>query len=82
MAKLSSKPLSDLRKFCRSIDDEVESLQKEVHFAVVGSVSGSDGSQLSADAADQVLDEVRQMKIQTEGRVVLRLSRLTSLSPI
>ncbi len=50
-----------------TIDREIEMLEKEVTFGLVVDTSGS---KFSADIADDILEEVKTLKVDAEGKIV------------
>ena len=60
---MTSGGLSNLKSMAKAIDAEVEALEKEVFFGL-RDVSKSN---FSADIADEVLEQVKEMKKDGEG---------------
>jgi len=58
---------SGLKRLAETIDREIEMLEKEVTFGLVVDTSGS---KFSADIADDILEEVKTLKVDAEGKTV------------
>ncbi len=56
---------SGLKKLAETIDREIDMLEKEVTFGLVVDTSNS---KFSADIADDVLEEVKALKLEAEGK--------------
>lgn len=61
-AKMSSGNLSALKTLSKSVDDEIEALEKEVNYGLTVAPS-----KFSADIADEVLEEVNDMNKGADG---------------
>ena len=64
---ITSLGFSGLKRLAETIDREIEILEKEVTF---GLVVDNSNSKFSADIADDVLEEVKALKLEAEGKVV------------
>ena len=63
---ITSLGFSGLKRLAETIDREIEILEKEVTF---GLVVDNSNSKFSADIADDVLEEVKALKLEAEGRL-------------
>jgi hypothetical protein len=60
---MTSKGFSQFKRLSKAVDNEIEALEKEVAFGLADLPK----SEFAADVADEVLEEVQEMKKESEG---------------